>query len=246
MVWNAKNDLVVNQLRGANKLAGVLAGLGLIGCGAGLIPEPAIPILITAGGIVLAGAGALHAGSLYVFGQQVKNGARWDFKDEIGIQMGQGITLCTSGGCFDDVEYSVPGNIFFAYIGLASGFTWWEIKAGAAWAESNDPSHNPNSSEYVRDAPLGENDRSSSDPEQWNFGDEKHDNVAVTLGIKLWEKYRANMTLAQFESELSGYLGGLQRHAPSTQPVQEQYAKYWPYSVGHFNNKGNPYVPEVP
>ena len=246
MVWNARNDSVVNRLRNVNKLAGTLAGVGLIGCGAGLILEPASPLLITGGGVILVGAGALHAGALYTFGQQVKNGARWDFKDEIGIQLGQGVTFCGMGKCYDDIEYSVAGNIFYGYIGRASGFAWWEIKGGAAWAEQHDPSHDPNSPEYVPDAPLGERDFSSPDPVAWNFGDESHDNAAVTFGIKLWNNHGMNLSLAQFMSELNAYVSQLQRHAPSAQPVDEQYAKYWPYSVGHFNNIGRPYVPGQP
>ncbi|MBN2501972.1 MAG: hypothetical protein JXB38_14415 [Anaerolineales bacterium] len=246
MVWNARNDPVVNRLRNVNKLAGTLTGVGLIGCGAGLILEPASPLLITGGGVILIGAGAVHAGALYTFGQQVKNGARWDFKDEIGIQLGQGVTFCGMGMCYDDIEYSVAGNIFYGYIGRASGFAWWEIKGGAAWAEQNDPSHDPNSPEYVPDAPLGERDFSSPDPVVWNLGDEKHDNAAVTFGIKLWNNHRMNLTLAQFKSELNAYVNQLQRHAPSAQPVNEQYAKYWPYSVGHFNNIGRAYVPGQP
>jgi RHS repeat-associated protein len=246
LVWNAINDSMVNQMRSTNSLAEVLAGVGLIGCGAGLIPEPAEPLLIAGGSAAFVNAVALRTTQLYVFSQQVKNGARWDFKDEIGFQLGQGITLCVSSKCFDDIEYSVPGNIFFAYIGLASGFTWWEIKAGAAWAEAHDPSHDPNSKEYVKDAPLGKPDFSSSDPEEWNFGDEAYDNVSVTLGIKLWKKYGANMTLTQFKSELSGYVGRLQRHAPDMIPVSDSVAQNWPYPVGHFNNKGRAYVPPKP
>jgi hypothetical protein len=246
MVWNARNDSVVNHLRELNKLAGTLAGIGSITCGVGLILEPASLLVLTGGGVVLAGAAALHAGALYTFGQQVKNGARWDFKDEIGLQLGQGVTFCRTGRCYDDIEYSVAGNIFYGYIGRASGFAWWEIKAGAAWAEQHDPSHDPNSPEYVPNAPLGEVDLNSSDPVAWNFGDEKHDNAAVTLGIKLWNNHGANLTLSQFMSEFNSYVGQLQRHVHSERAVDEKYAKYWPYSVGHFNNIGRVYIPGQP
>jgi len=145
------------------------------------------------------------------------------------------------------VEYSVAGNIFYGYIGRASGFLWWEIKGGAAWAEKHDQSHNPNNSdEYVQDAPLGEVEIGLSDPVTWNFGDEKHDNVAVTFGIKLWDKFGSNLTLPQFMSEFNSYAGQLQRHAPDTVPVPNSVAQNWPYPVGYFNNKGIPYKPPRP
>ena len=89
-------------------------------------------------------------------------------------------------------------------------------------------------------------DLSSSDEVEWNFGDERHDNVAVTLGIKLWDKYGANMTLAQFKSELGVYVSRLQRHAPDPIPVLDKTARNWPYPVGYFNNKGEVYVPPKP
>ena len=244
MTINA-NDPVVQRMRMMNRLAKSLVGLGIITCDVFLIPIPAMPSIFGPA-VPLAGATALHAGALYTFREQVKNGARWDFKDEIGIQLGQGVTYCGIGMCYDDIEYSVAGNIFYGYIGRASGFPWWEIKGGAAWAEQNDPSHDPNSPEYVPDAPLGEGDWSSSDPVAWNFGDEMHDNAAVTLGIKLWDNHGANLSLSQFMSELNSFVGQLQHHAQSDRPVQEQYAKYWPYSVGHFNNIGRVYVPGQP
>jgi hypothetical protein len=95
--------------------------------------------------IFLAQAIVAHTDALGLLYLQVRNGARWDFKDEIGRQLGPGITLCASSGCHEDVEYSVLGNVFFGYIGRASGFPWFEIKAGAALAERYDPAHDPNS-----------------------------------------------------------------------------------------------------
>jgi hypothetical protein len=242
MVHNT-TDPIIRNLRAWNAIANGWGGVGVVACGAGWAAGE--PIIMVGGGVVVVGGMVFEGTALYEFAQQVKNGARWDFKDEIGIKLGPGITLCTSpSACYDDIEYSVPGNIYFAYIGGAAGFLGVEIQAGAAWAEVHDPAHDPTSPEYVG-AYAGVRDLGSTwwDPSMWNLGDEPADHEAVTLGIKLWEKYRAGMTRAQFESELASYVSRLARCVPDSDPVPEQYAKDWPYPVAYFNNKGRPYVP---
>jgi hypothetical protein len=170
----------------------------------------------------------------------VKNGAPWDFKDEIGLKIGPGITLCTSGQCHNNIEFSVPGNIFYGYIGSASMFSAYELKYGAGWAEKNDPAHDPNSEEYV--GPYnGVTDTSSSDPVDWNLGDEPSDNVAVTLGIRMWSQHKDQLTLSQFKSMLGSVIAQLAHHPPRKAPVDPAIANDWPYSIGYFNNKGNVY-----
>lgn len=99
---------------------------------------------------------------------------------------------------------------------------------------------------FLQDAPLGELDLSSSDLEEWNFGDGKHDNMAVSLGIKLWDNHGINLTMSLFMSEFNSYIGQLQRHAPDRIPVANNVAWSWPYPVGYFNNKGISYKPPKP
>jgi RHS repeat-associated protein len=189
-------------------------------------------------------ATVLHGVALYEYSQLVKDGAIYDFKDETGIKLGPGITLC-AGACYNDIEYSVPGNIHFAYIGGAAGIPGWEIQAGAGYAEVDDPAHDRTSNQYSGDyefPPLGQMiGRTPWDPSTLNFGDDPKDHEAVTLGIKLWENYEDRMTRAQFENELSSYISRLSRCAPNAEPVKEEYTRDWPYPVGYFNNKGNQY-----
>lgn len=174
----------------------------------------------------------------------MKNGARWDFKDEIGIKLGPGITLCAGGACYRDIEYSVPGNIHFAYIGGAAGFFGVEIQLGAGVAERFDPAHIPGSPEYVGPYEgVVDFGPTPLDPSTWNLGDDPLDHEAVTLGIQLWQKYQDRLTRAQFESELSGYISRLARHAPLSEPVSPDIAKDWPYPTGYFNNQGHIYNP---
>jgi hypothetical protein len=75
----------------------------------------------------------------------------------------------------------------------------------------------------------------------WDLGDEPIDNRAVTLGIKLWEKYRGSMTKVQFQNELADYIESLAHHEPSTEPVDYGTARAFPYPIGFFNNMGSIY-----
>ncbi len=192
----------------------------------------------------VAAAAELHAMALYKYAQLVKNGAIWDFKDETGIKLGPGITLCAGGACYRDIEYSVPGNIHFAYIGVVAGFPGWEIQAGAGVAEMIDPAHRrSNEEEYTGPYSGGFWPWPPWDPSAWNFGDDPVDHEAVTCGIKMAENYGAGMTRSQFEGELARYIGRLARCVPDTMPVREDVAIEWPYDVGYFNNRGYVYKP---
>jgi RHS repeat-associated protein len=224
------NDPVVVSLRRMNKLSKGMMRFG--GCVA--VPVPVI------------GAG-MYADALWTYKTQVENGARWDFKDEIGLKLGPGIALCTSGACFSDIEFSVPGNIFFAYIGRAAGFSDIELQQGAALADIIDPAHREEHEEYV--GPYeGEFAPGPTwwDLSTWNWGDEPKDHEAVTLGVKLWSKYGDRLTRSQFRDELSEYIGRLDRGAPRARPVRSEIAENWPYPVGYFDNKGVPYTGEEP
>jgi len=190
----------------------------------------------------IAAAAGLHAMALYDYARLVKNGARWDFKDEVGIKLGPGITLCP-GVCYNGIEFSVPGNIHFAYVGVVAGFPGWEIQAGAGVAEIIDPAHRRGGEEYTGPWRGEFMPWPAWDPSAWNLGDEPIDHEAVTCGIKMAERYRAGMTRGQFEAELAGYISRLARCTPDSDPVLEQYARDWPYPVGYFSNKGNVYIP---
>lgn len=126
----------------------------------------------------------------------------------------------------------MPGNIFFGYIGRASGFTALELYAGAGWAEYWDPAHDPMDEEYT--GPYKGEIRA--------FGDDPIDYEAVKLGVSLWDRFGANITLGQFKSVLNSHLSGLAHQAPDPDLVEERIAQEWPYPVGFFNNRGEPYV----
>ena len=242
MVTNA-NGAEVQKWLLWNRIAKGWAATGAFACVASKVLGPGIKI---AGGVVLVGSAAFHATALYEYSQAVKDGAIWDFKDEIGIRLGPGITLCTQTYCSNNIEYSVPGNIHFAYIGAAAGILGVEIQAGAGYAEISDPAHDPSSPQYVGPY-VGPEDLSEIfgtswwDPSTWDLGDEPVDNQAVTLGIKLWQKYKWSLTKAQFQNELDSYIERLSHHDPSPRQVGNDTKSAFPYPVGYFNNKGASY-----
>jgi RHS repeat-associated protein len=244
MVANAHGP-DVQRWREWNTIAAILAGSGGLACLSSIIVGPGV---IVAGGVVMAGGAVFEATALYEYGESVKDGAIWDFKDQIGIQLGSGITLCTQNGCANNIEYSVPGNIHFAYIGAAAGFLGPGIKAGAGYAEITDPAHNPKSPQYTGPY-IGPEGLSGIfgptwwDPDTWDLGDEPTDNQAVTFGIELWKKYQGNLTKEQFQSELASYIGKLSHHEPSSAPIKDDVKNAFPYPVGYFNNRGASYRP---
>jgi RHS repeat-associated protein len=89
-----------------------------------------------------AATGLLLRGTAYIWwAEMVKDGARWDFKDALITPPrgpGESIMLCGSDEC-GWYEYSMPGNIFYAYVGRAAGFSEFEIRAGAVYAQQTDP-----------------------------------------------------------------------------------------------------------
>ena len=91
------------------------------------------------------GARALELGlrgiAAYKWYELVKDGARWDFKDEIKRKFrGETVMLCYTGSC-EWFEYSVPGNIHYGYVGRVAGFSRNTLHLGASVAEVTDPAH---------------------------------------------------------------------------------------------------------
>lgn len=167
-----------------------------------------------------------------------------DFEDEIGLKLGPGITLCSTGGCKKDVEFSVPGNIHFAYLDGAAGIFGVEVQAGAGWVEIHDPAHDPESEQYT-----GPWEREWNlvnpllEPWQWNFGDEAKDHEAVTFGIYLWKNYQSRLTLGDFKRELANHANLFSSCKPDTNAVPADVAARWPsYPVDKFHNKGESFV----
>jgi hypothetical protein len=158
----------------------------------------------------------------------VRDNARYDFKHKILDWLGPTILLKGTSGALLWNEYSLPGNIFFGYVGDYIGFQDSLTHIGAGYAEAVDPSHKEirNICSYAY-LPL---DRVPT------LGDDPADYRAVQFGIDLWEKYGASLTIYQFRRELE------QNYYKFTPPpsipgslFEGFYLGKWPYEVGDFN-----------
>jgi RHS repeat-associated protein len=174
----------------------------------------------------------------------VRDHGPWDFKHKIKDFLGEGITICSSGGCRKDTEYSVTGNIHFGFVAAAARFLATEIQAGAGIAEATDPAHDPQKAVKAGVTytgpydPHGKFGPISVDSEgNWylNLGDDPQDALASAFGISLYRKYGRTLTLDTFRNELQQVLPYLAAHEPRRGPVRSDIAKLWPYQVGYFN-----------
>jgi hypothetical protein len=170
------------------------------------------------------------------FGALVGDHKPWDFKHQILTRLGPGITLCSNGGCKNDVNYSVPGNIHFGFVAKEAGYAGLAIKAGAAEAEITDPAHfypptDPRYHPYRGEFPYSV----GPDGVDINLGDAPGDNRAAAFGIRLYEKYGRSLTLDAFRQELNSAFPGFDSDSPDPRPVKESDAQNWPYPVGYFN-----------
>lgn len=134
---------------------------------------------------ILKGGGLRIPGYIW-WAEMVRDGARWDFKDPIKSELGQSIQLCDTDSC-DWYEYSMPGNIFYAYVGRVVGFSEFEIRAGAVYAQQTDPENKP-----------FEND--------WWGLDQKTDEAAISFGFQLYNSVHQASSPEQLQSAFKNLL----------------------------------------
>jgi hypothetical protein len=170
----------------------------------------------------------------------------WDFKHRILEYLGPGVTLCQSSGCQDNVEYSVPGNIHYGFVGREAGYLGPIVHAGAGIAERFDPSHDQEQARRkgVPYTPYEGVVGCTSGP--WcfgpfgwslNLGDQAEDHQAVQFGIYLYDKYAAGrrLTFPAFQLELTRGLPHFATDCPLKRPVLNDIARDWPYWPGYFD-----------
>jgi hypothetical protein len=154
----------------------------------------------------------------YLFIQLVTHSAKWDSKIEIQDTFQEAIVL---GG--EWLEYSVPGNIFFSYVGRAAGFTLGELQIGAGIAEITDPNHDELL--YIRLDWIS------------TMFDDPMDAAAVEFGSALYDAYGTTMTVEDFENLMVDHSSGLLHATP---PMLPEVHDGWPYPPGHFRPPGDP------
>lgn len=174
-----------------------------------------------------------YGAAMIMWRQLVRDRARYDFKHQILRELNRTILFRTENGNLLWSEYSLPGNIFFGYIGTRIGFPGWLTHAGAGFAEAVDPAH-----EKIRNICGIAYLPPSRIP---TLGDDPADYRSVEFGIELWKKYGASLSLPQFRRELEQ---NYHKFAPPLAlPGSGGIPDYpwknprggWPYDVGDFN-----------
>lgn len=100
----------------------------------------------------------------------VSDGAKYDVKDNILIELGDSIRLGDKW-----YEYSTPGNILFGFYGKAAGFDEFELRRGAGFAQEQD---------YKRDKKNGIGPSGAP-----YYSDTEVDYYAIGFGMFLYDEY---------------------------------------------------------
>jgi RHS repeat-associated protein len=178
----------------------------------------------------------------------VKDRAKWDFKHRIKDELRtESIVLRHTGG-YRWYEYSVPGNIHYGFVGRAAGFSGSLLHVGAGVAEIRDLAHVEAGEAccpvycrtewfgpfpYALCIPLG---CYYVNPAWWRTAfDEPGDWQNVEFGVRLYDTYKAQMTLEQFRDFLATNGNTLTpaAHIPEWNWTNPQGG--WPYEVGRFD-----------
>jgi len=171
----------------------------------------------------------------------VRDRHRWDFKHRILVELESPVVVFhKTDGTPYGVEYSVPGNIFYGYVGR-SIFPGELLHLGAGYAEATDPSHFAEEHWYpiifngvcIRGFYIHPQYLATwyADPEDYRV---------VEFGIQLWEEYQDRLSESQFVQELEENRFELPPLPPI--PYGSDFPFGWnnrqatrPYPVGHFN-----------
>ena len=210
-------------------------GLLAMGTGTGVMVAGVVgcnPLVVAIGGIAVGAGLAAVDQARKEFANLVADRKPWDFKHKIRERLGPGITLCTTGGCKGNVEYSVPGNIHFGFVAMEAGYNGFLAEIGGGVAEYQDPAHKDPNNPY--NGKLAGWDSAGL---HLYYGDDPLDNLAVKFGAYLYHKYARgrSLTLPAFKRELARELPRFAKEVPDRNVVDARIARKWPYPVGYFN-----------
>jgi RHS repeat-associated protein/uncharacterized repeat protein (TIGR01451 family) len=185
----------------------------------------------------------------------VADHCRWDFKHSIRAQLGYDIVLQHIGP--GDVagkswhDYSVPGNIYFGWMGMAVGLSERSLHYGAGIAEVVDPVHRKEGGTcLITDVPPilsrrpGMKCTLSLCPNlDWldTQFDETGDWWNVEFGIQLYKTHGAHLNYAGWLTFLGrhGYYLTRGEKPPDAGHFEAKGTRTpWPYDVGSFDGSG--------
>jgi len=218
-------------------------------------------LLVDTGPIVTSSNAKYKAAGIRLWNSLVADSCRWDFKHAIWERLGDPIMLrhlaSPSGeGGYHWYEYSVPGNIFFGWMGMAVGLSDNFLHLGAGYAEMVDPAHQERQDcDITTKVPIpnlatGEPETNVCINRDWvSTGlDEPGDWWNVEFGIRLYKTYGPHLSYTDLLSFLGSNGGMLTPGATPRdegshnggRPVAgtEGAACRWPYEAGCVNGSG--------
>jgi len=181
----------------------------------------------------------------------VADRCRWDFKHRIHAELGDTVMLryiASAARGYRWHEYSVAGNIYFGWMGMAVGFPDWFVHVGAGVAEIIDPAHQEKGDctitqqirvqieidEFDIDRELQQDICINPDWCRSNF-DEPGDWWNVEFGIRLYKTHGPGVGYSQWLTFLGSH-GWFLTPPPSTpQNLGRHWRTGFPYRVGYFN-----------
>jgi RHS repeat-associated protein len=184
----------------------------------------------------------------------VADGCRWDFKDRIHDLVGDTIMLRHIAGGrvgYRWYEYSVPGNIFFGWMGMAVGLPDWMLHVGAAYAEVTDPEYQRKGdctitehvSHQLEIDLLGAECELELDvcvnPHWWRtILEEPGDFWNVEFGIQLFKAHGPHLGFEQLYAFLGEKGWWLTEASQTPGNLGRQWNMDYPYQPGYFNGLG--------
>jgi hypothetical protein len=185
----------------------------------------------------------------------VADHCRWDFKHEIYARLRASIVLhhigpgAVAGESWH--EYSVPGNIYFGWMGMAVGLSEGSLHYGAGIAEVVDPVHREEGGTcLIMDVPPivsrkpGMKCTLSLCPNlDWldTQFDETRDWWNVDFGIQLYKTHGAHFNYADWLTFLGShgyFLTPGEKPADAGDYEAKGTTDPWPYDVGCFDGSG--------
>jgi len=184
----------------------------------------------------------LRAGIGWIY--LVKDKAKWDFKHNIKANLNSESFIFQHEGGYDWYEYSMPGNIFYGFIGRSAGFSAEALHFGAGYAEVTDPAHKDRGESWCPKVCIRYVNGSDNCQEfgsyffnpEWakTFYDDPLDYQAVEFGVQLFETTKGNLSYEAFKIFLTSNRLMLTKGSPETKDKWHKIKDDF-YTQGYFD-----------
>lgn len=130
----------------------------------------------------------------------VKTGGPWDHKPKILQRFGE--WTCDKPA-ETNYRFDIWSNIHYGYVGLAAGFSEWDLLSGAGVAQLKQGLKN------VPDGYLKRRFERLGDADVFSALDDPADQAAIKLGFDLWKKHGANVSAGDILQAVRAASSGL-------------------------------------